>query len=357
MSYSCSRYVRAPESVATTATSGSRKFRRSDGVDGDSQYVDDCRRIQELIQSIQTHTSTITKIWQSGHPQGWSSGNHQRDIHEQMKSAKQAARESQSLLRRFGDITGGSAADKSQRRFMHQKLYNNYETALKALETAAQKTVEMGQAGVSEVAHQHILSGEKGGLADDSLSTTTSAYSSTAHSLWSSDSIFDSYSGTRRAAPPAMSASPAAVFDNYSHYANSSSSSTNLPLSAVPSGPLTGQTQKYLMPIMINSSELEVEMLRERQEGIRQIQSDIEGIHDLYQELSLQVGTQGTDLDSIENQMRQAAGHSEGATTEVQLARNNQQNRTRRLFLLIGASLLALIVVLVLLFKMFYSAQ
>eukprot|EP00922_Rhytidocystis_sp_ex-Travisia-forbesii_P038384 GHVS01057173.1.p1 GENE.GHVS01057173.1~~GHVS01057173.1.p1 ORF type:complete len:339 (-),score=56.16 GHVS01057173.1:881-1897(-) len=338
MSYSCSRYVRAPESVATSAssTSGSRKFRRSDGVDGDSRYVEDCRRIQELIQSIQTHTSTITKIWQSGHPQGWSSGNHQRDIHEQMQSAKQAARESQSLLRRFGDITGGSAADKSQRRFMHQKLYNNYETALKALETAAQKTVDMGQAGISDVPHPHILSGGKGGLADDSLSTTTSAYSSTAQSMWSSDSIFDSYSavaGTRRAPHANLSASPA-VFDNYSHYDNSSSSSTNLPLSAVPplsSPQLNGQTQKYLMPIMINSSELEVEMLRERQEGIRQIQSDIEGIHDLYQELSLQVGTQGTDLDSIENQMREAAGHSEGATTEVQLARNHQQNRTRRL--------------------------
>eukprot|EP00922_Rhytidocystis_sp_ex-Travisia-forbesii_P072907 GHVS01108690.1.p1 GENE.GHVS01108690.1~~GHVS01108690.1.p1 ORF type:complete len:177 (-),score=22.78 GHVS01108690.1:345-875(-) len=164
---------------------------------------------------------------------------------------------------------------------------------------------------------------------EDSVSTITSAYSSTAHSVWSTDSVFDA------------AVAPVDGFDASTFHR------------APPPQQLDGQTERYLMPIMINSQELEVEMMRERQQQIQQIQNDVEGIHDLYQELSIQVGSQGPDIDNIESQMRQAAAHTEGATAEVQRARAYQRTRSRRIWILIIASLIGLLVVGILLFKVF----
>eukprot|EP00922_Rhytidocystis_sp_ex-Travisia-forbesii_P072908 GHVS01108691.1.p1 GENE.GHVS01108691.1~~GHVS01108691.1.p1 ORF type:complete len:333 (-),score=56.08 GHVS01108691.1:235-1233(-) len=326
MSYSSARYYGSTgstgrPSIATTADSSSRtrnKKKEHEGVDGDSVYVEECRRLQQLIQTIQTQTSTINKIGEAGYPEGWRNGNHQKDIHEQMEVAKTAAREAQTLLRRFGDITGGSAAEKSQRRLMHQKLYHNYQTALKSLESAAQRTVQIGSAGRAEAAIRQ----------EDGVSTITSAYSSTAQSIWSTDSAFDSIAAGQVSAPSSALYRP-----------------------SPPPQQVDGQAVRYLMPIMINSQELEVEMMRERQEQIQQIETDIEGIHDLYRELSCHVGTQGADIDNIESQMRQAAEHTESATQQVQRARDSQRTRTRRLSILICASLLGAMVVVLLLLK------
>eukprot|EP00922_Rhytidocystis_sp_ex-Travisia-forbesii_P072912 GHVS01108695.1.p1 GENE.GHVS01108695.1~~GHVS01108695.1.p1 ORF type:complete len:344 (-),score=56.66 GHVS01108695.1:122-1153(-) len=337
MSYSSARYYGSTgstgrPSIATTADSSSRtrnKKKEHEGVDGDSVYVEECRRLQQLIQTIQTQTSTINKIGEAGYPEGWRNGNHQKDIHEQMEVAKTAAREAQTLLRRFGDITGGSAAEKSQRRLMHQKLYHNYQTALKSLESAAQRTVQIGSAGQQQFGnisstHRHFLHFSQ----EDGVSTITSAYSSTAQSIWSTDSAFDSIAAGQVSAPSSALYRP-----------------------SPPPQQVDGQAVRYLMPIMINSQELEVEMMRERQEQIQQIETDIEGIHDLYRELSCHVGTQGADIDNIESQMRQAAEHTESATQQVQRARDSQRTRTRRLSILICASLLGAMVVVLLLLK------
>mmetsp|Transcript_30391 Transcript_30391/g.88320 ORF Transcript_30391/g.88320 Transcript_30391/m.88320 type:complete len:298 (+) Transcript_30391:601-1494(+) len=100
--------------------------------------------------------------------------------------------------------------------------------------------------------------------------------------------------------------------------------------------------QHRLQPLAEDS--LQEDVIRARQEGLQQIQSDIQGIHQLYQELNWHVGQQQNYIDSIESTMRHASDRTAQALEQVRVARLHQRRRnTRTCVCLLGVALIIIL--------------
>jgi len=292
--------------------------------DGDSFYINDCRKIQENIRMIQNSAMVASKL--CGIAEGAPSKS-EAEIFSMIGGAKNAAIETQGLLRHLREYVQVSRPDRAQRQLMYTKLSNGFQEALKSLEVTVS----------SQVLREHLRNAEGNDGGVGSLATTRRPISGRSGSVGYSSytsSNYDFASGGSLEYKPieeqASSNDPGSCYH-------------------MDSGHMTYQelAQKRTQPspegFSIWSSDLEQEILRERDAGIIQIKKDIEGIQRLYKEMAFYVNCRGGDLDSIESQMRDAAEHSARATGEVTRARSYQTSRLRTMliFLLVLASLMA----------------
>jgi len=291
--------------------------------DGDSFYINDCRKIQENVRLIQNSALVAYKL--CGVSEGLPAKS-ESDVFSMIGAAKNAAVETQALLRHLREYVQVSRPDRAQRVLMYSKLSTSFQESLKALEVTA----------TSQVLREHLRCVEGNNeVAVGSLATTRRPTSGR-----SGSGGYSSYTSSNYEYASGGSLEYKVPDDNVCSVPESIGDYP-IRVEEAPENGFMGNTyenrQMYkahsghegLSGFTVWSTDLEQEIVRERDAGIVQIKKDIEGIQRLYKEMSFYVHNQGNDLDSIESQMRNAAEHSARATGEVTRARSFQSSRSR----------------------------
>lgn len=96
-------------------------------------------------------------------------------------------------------------------------------------------------------------------------------------------------------------------------------------------------------------AELDIEMIREREEALKQLESDIVDVNDIFKELAILVHEQGEVIDSIEANVDSTAVHVETANVQLEKAKSYQKAARKKMccvlvVLLVGAGVLGLII-------------
>jgi len=300
--------------------------------DGDSFYISDCRKIQENVRIIQNSALVTYKLC------GVSDGipaKLETDIFSMISAAKNAAVETQALLRHLREYVQVSRPDRAQRQLMYAKLSNNFQEALKSLEVTATsqvlrdhlRSVEGNAEGPvgSLATTRRPISGRSGSAGYSSYTSSNYEYASGGSLEYKAPHDENPCSTREPIAEYSISREDARENDFVGNTYDNRRIYQNLP------------PQEGIAGFAVWSADLEQEILRERDAGIVQIKKEIEGIQRLYKEMSFYVQNQGNDLDSIESQMRDAAEHSALARGEVTRARSYHNTRTRTMVIFLFA--------------------
>eukprot|EP00916_Digyalum_oweni_P012127 GHVL01020061.1.p1 GENE.GHVL01020061.1~~GHVL01020061.1.p1 ORF type:complete len:284 (+),score=56.83 GHVL01020061.1:214-1065(+) len=239
----------------------------------DSLYVEDARKIRQYILNIQTKTSFLTQMLENAPLT--EVGKVRKTIHEELKTIRVTAQKVTKLLKDFAGICGGTSIDRTQRRLMHQRFNENFQEALKSVENVALNHLTKECLGF-DTGNQNPM--------DETDSSDRSNEESCDR-----DKILQN--------------------EQESHV----------------EGDLRPAT----------AEELNAMELQERQHGIRMLQDDIQGIHELYQELKSQALEQNELVETIENQLQQAGIRTLLGTQQLQAAVVPQSRYRKRIIFLI----------------------
>ncbi|KAK9956870.1 hypothetical protein ABG768_014577 [Culter alburnus] len=91
------------------------------------------------------------------------------------------------------------------------------------------------------------------------------------------------------------------------------------------------QTQRYEE----NITEEDLQLIQERESAIRQLESDITGINEIFRDLGMMVHEQGDMIDSIEANVSNAEVYVESATQQLNSAAGYQTSFRKKIFILI----------------------
>eukprot|EP00795_Rhopilema_esculentum_P007539 gene7539-13322_t len=96
-------------------------------------------------------------------------------------------------------------------------------------------------------------------------------------------------------------------------------------------------------------ADLSLEEIREREEAIRKLESDIIDVNDIFKDLALMVHEQGDIVDSIEANVGNAAANIEEGNVQLEKARDYQKASRRKLcclvvILLVVAAIIGIII-------------
>ncbi|KAK3737538.1 hypothetical protein QZH41_010643, partial [Actinostola sp. cb2023] len=80
-----------------------------------------------------------------------------------------------------------------------------------------------------------------------------------------------------------------------------------------------------------SEEEVSIEMIEERERAIRQLESDIVGVNEIFRDLANMVHEQGDVIDSIEANVESAAVHVETANVQLEKARDYQKASRKKL--------------------------
>lgn len=101
-------------------------------------------------------------------------------------------------------------------------------------------------------------------------------------------------------------------------------------------------------------AELSLDEIREREAAIRQLESNIVDVNEIFKDLALMVHEQGETIDSIEANVDSAVTHVEAGNVQLTKARDYQKKSRRKMCILI---LILLIVAVVLGVIIYFSVQ
>lgn len=107
-----------------------------------------------------------------------------------------------------------------------------------------------------------------------------------------------------------------------------------------------GRSQQSQMQIQMEQ-EQEMQALQERESQIRQLESDIMDVNQIFKDLATMVHEQGEVVDSIEANVESAQVHVSQASTQLTQARQYQNKARRKKLCLIGIGLLVLTVIII----------
>ncbi|EKX38418.1 syntaxin E [Guillardia theta CCMP2712] len=115
-------------------------------------------------------------------------------------------------------------------------------------------------------------------------------------------------------------------------------------------GLLERQTERSLQ-FMQDDQELQFTeaLIFERQQGIKDIEKNVNDVNEIFRDLAILVSDQGHMLDDIESGIVNTAAHAESASEELKKAQANQKRARRTLFCLITVLVLvgALVILIV----------
>ncbi|XP_063875454.1 syntaxin-7-like isoform X1 [Scylla paramamosain] len=107
-----------------------------------------------------------------------------------------------------------------------------------------------------------------------------------------------------------------------------------------------GRSQQSQMQIQMEQ-EQEMQALQERESQIRQLESDIMDVNQIFKDLATMVHEQGEVVDSIEANVESAQVHVSQASTQLTQARQYQNKARRKKLCLIGIGLVVLTVIII----------
>lgn len=94
----------------------------------------------------------------------------------------------------------------------------------------------------------------------------------------------------------------------------------------------------------------ELRELREREEAVRRIESDIVDVNQIFNELAILVQDQGETIDTIDANIGTALNQVEEGTTQLQKAVVHQQKARKKMIILIAILLILVIAVILILY-------
>nr|XP_053630785.1 syntaxin-7-like isoform X1 [Cherax quadricarinatus] len=106
-----------------------------------------------------------------------------------------------------------------------------------------------------------------------------------------------------------------------------------------------GRSQQSQMQIQMEQ-EQEMQALQERETQIRQLESDIMDVNQIFKDLATMVHEQGEIVDSIEANVESAQVHVSQASTQLSQARQYQNKARRKKICLVGIGIILLAIVI-----------
>ncbi|XP_054924587.1 syntaxin-12-like [Dermacentor andersoni] len=109
------------------------------------------------------------------------------------------------------------------------------------------------------------------------------------------------------------------------------------------------QAQQQAQSYAQMDEQVNIEMLREREQSIRKLENDIVDVNAIFKDLATLVHDQGDMIDSIEANVESAAVHVEEGIQQVAKARQHQERARKKMFclLLIGVIVLATLITII----------
>ncbi|KAK2883887.1 hypothetical protein QQF64_016316 [Cirrhinus molitorella] len=101
------------------------------------------------------------------------------------------------------------------------------------------------------------------------------------------------------------------------------------------------QTQSYEEAI----TEEDLQLIQERESAIRQLESDITGINEIFRDLGMMVHEQGDMIDSIEANVSNAEVNVQTATQQLNRAASHQTSFRKKIFILIAVLIVAAVII------------
>lgn len=109
------------------------------------------------------------------------------------------------------------------------------------------------------------------------------------------------------------------------------------------------QPQQQAQSFAQMDEQVNIEMLREREQAIRKLENDIVDVNAIFKDLATMVHDQGDMIDSIEANVESAAVHVEEGVQQVAKARQHQEKARKKMFCLfvIGVIVLATLITII----------
>lgn len=101
--------------------------------------------------------------------------------------------------------------------------------------------------------------------------------------------------------------------------------------------------------VQIDASEVDMEILRERDDALVKLESDISDVNQIFKDLSVLVHEQGEVIDTIEDNVVSAAVHVEQGTEELQKARKHQTSARKKKLIIFIVILVIIIIIAIIL--------
>ncbi|TRY88468.1 hypothetical protein DNTS_005151 [Danionella cerebrum] len=101
------------------------------------------------------------------------------------------------------------------------------------------------------------------------------------------------------------------------------------------------QTQSYEEMI----TEEDLQLIQERESAIRQLESDITDINDIFRDLGMMVHEQGDMIDSIEANVSNSELHVQSATHQLSRAAGSQTSFRKKIFILIAVLVVLAVII------------
>lgn len=102
----------------------------------------------------------------------------------------------------------------------------------------------------------------------------------------------------------------------------------------------------HQLQVEIVKTEVDIDLIKEREAQLKQLERDIVDIHQIFKDLAILVEEQGEDIDAIENNVVNAAEHIEEGVKELEQA-VEYQSSSRRKMIFIGLIVLGIVVVII----------
>ncbi|KAF8822317.1 hypothetical protein IE077_004003 [Cardiosporidium cionae] len=271
------------------------------GDQSDILYINESRKIQEKIFSIQSQTSAISQLCYG--ITSTSSNSQQAELHKMIDSVKKIALETQQDLKEFAP--SDEKTDETQRSLMHKKLTMNFQQALKAVDRVTQNFLQTSPSLKPKKENHTPM-------------TTPSTWRNSMETPSDVDgkSLFVRSSQPLLPLPSNEATLREPFLADYKEEIPSSAASLQ-------------QTEQASMAYSFESAELERKLIEERYAGVSQIQKDIVGLHDMYQELAWHVNSQGDNIENIEVRLNEAVSATDNAVREVAQARRTRRSYSR----------------------------
>ncbi|CAH1254075.1 STX12 [Branchiostoma lanceolatum] len=269
------------------------------GRDSSSEFT---RLTQSASSNVQKITSNVSQVQRMVNQLGTAQDTHElRDkLHQMQHYTNQLAKDTNKYLKDLSNLPNPSSqSEQRQRKMQRERLTNDFSTALNNFQTVQRRAAEKERESVSRARANSGL-------------------------------------------PPVSNASTSPnPFDDDVRTGDGQ-------LIA-----LDGDQGGSSMTAQMMEEESNLEMIRERETNIRQLEADIMDVNSIFKDLATMVHEQGEMIDSIEANVENAAIHVESGNQQLRQASDYQKKSRRKLcILLIVLLIVGAVVALILYFTL-----
>ncbi|CAH1254073.1 STX12 [Branchiostoma lanceolatum] len=258
------------------------------GRDSSSEFT---RLTQSASSNVQKITSNVSQVQRMVNQLGTAQDTHElRDkLHQMQHYTNQLAKDTNKYLKDLSNLPNPSSqSEQRQRKMQRERLTNDFSTALNNFQTVQRRAAEKERESVSRARANSGL-------------------------------------------PPVSNASTSPnPFDDDVRTGDGQ-------LIA-----LDGDQGGSSMTAQMMEEESNLEMIRERETNIRQLEADIMDVNSIFKDLATMVHEQGEMIDSIEANVENAAIHVESGNQQLRQASDYQKKSRRKLCIILIVGLIAL---------------